>query len=300
MKGVYVIAAVTAYLLTVSACIGGAMYQAASGSQTLLDHENLFAWGTSVDSKHRTGEALAQMLEGLGLKQVAYNWEDRDISNFDEQIEAFKRHNIRILAWAVTDVDYPTEPIDWRTYQLRAVVSAGEKASPLSVLQLLMMFRRHGISPQIWLIRRWTAEDDDQSFMRYSPEEQASRLRQETDRIKALAELAAPFGVVVGLYKHAGWIGITDNQLAIVKKIRSQGFNNVGIVYQFIHARDEVDDTVDFPATWQKLKPFVLAVNITGVHAEREIFPVIYPSQGDLELHMLKTIQISGWKGPVG
>jgi hypothetical protein len=69
-------------------------------------------------------------------------------------------------------------------------------------------------------------------------------------------------------------------------------------VYNFSHARDaHHDDTVDFPSLWKKIKPHVIAVNVTGMRMEGQI---IYPSQGDRELDMMRTIQESGWKGPVG
>jgi hypothetical protein len=41
----------------------------------------------------------------------------------------------------------------------------------------------------------------------------------------------------------------------------------------------------------------VVAVNITGTAMDGNL---IYPSQGDRELEMMRTIQASGWKGPIG
>lgn len=140
-----------------------------------------------------------------------------------------------------------------------------------------------------------------QRHLRTPREECAARVRQEAARIQALAELAAPYGVKVGLYKHGGWIGVTDNQIAIIECLKLSGVRNVGIIYQFIHAHDEVEETTDFPAVWKKLKPYVLAVNVTGLHAGRTtIYPILYPSQGDMELGMMRSIQESGWHGPIG
>ena len=154
----------------------------------------------------------------------------------------------------------------------------------------------------------WTDEEKDRGFRNRldydpvaTPQEEALRVEREATRIKALAELAAPYGVKIGLYKHGGWIGISDNQVAITRRLRALGVTNVGLIYQFIHAHDEVDDTQNFSAVWTRLQPYVLAVNITGLHEGRTaIYPIIYPSQGDLELGLMKTIQESGWKGPIG
>ena len=186
------------------------------------------------------------------------------------------------------------------------------------------MFKRHGIAPQLWVIRRMrsltpmpkpskpmTEMSDDERNQRfrqllgYDPsktsQEQERRVREEAEHYKGLAQLAAPYGVKVGLYKHGGWIGIADNQVAVIERLKAQGVTNVGIVYQFIHAHDEVDDTVNFSAAWKKMQPHVLALNVTGLHAGRaSIFPILYPSQGELETQMMKVVAESGWQGPVG
>jgi sugar phosphate isomerase/epimerase len=298
-------------------------------SGSLWAHNNLFAWGITVDSITRSPEERAQILEGLGFKKVAYNWESKDIATFDEQIEAFKRHGLEIIAWNMTDADDPSEVVDWKTRKIQDMnVLAGQsKAAPnaMSVAEMLDMFNRHHIAPQLWLQRRmriskpvsepnkpvseWTDEEKNRGFrnrLSYddpvaTPREQALRVTQEATRIKALAELAAPYGVKVGLYKHGGWIGISGNQVAIIERLKTLGVTNVGIVYQFIHAHDEVDDTENFSAAWKRIEPYVLAVNITGVHEGRTtIYPILYPSQGELELRMMRTVQDSGWKGPVG
>jgi hypothetical protein len=291
-------------------------------------HNNLFAWGLSVDSQSRTPEERAQMLERLGLRQVAYNWESKDIATFDEQIEAFKRHGIEIFAWSITDVDNPSEVVDWKTHKIQDMSVLARRSPPapnaMSAGEMLEMFKRHRIAPQFWLIRRmrssepvleprkplseWTDEENNAIFrtiLNYDPvsttQEQTLRVQREANRVKALAKLAAPYGVKIGLYKHGGWIGISDNQVAIMERLKTLSVRNVGIVYQFIHAHDEVDDTTNFPAVWTKIRPYVLAVNVTGVHEGRTaIYPILYPSQGDIEVKMMKAIQDSGWKGPIG
>ena len=297
-------------------------------SGALWTHNNLFAWGLSVDSRSRTPEERAQMLARLGLKKVAYGWESKDIAAFDEQIEAFKSHGIEIIGWGITDVDKPSDVVDWKTYKIQdlSVLAGLSKPAPnaMSVGEMLEMFKRHHIAPQLWLIRRmrrsgpvsqpgkpfeqWTDEEKNsyfRSLLNYdsteTSQEHKLRVQQETARIKALVELAEPYGVTVALYKHGGWIGISDNQVEIMARLKASGVSNVGIVYQFIHAHDEVDDSLDFPAVWKKIQPYVLAVNITGMHAAREaVFPILYPSQGDVEVQMMKTIQESDWHGPIG
>ena len=131
-----------------------------------------------------------------------------------------------------------------------------------------------------------------------TPREQEARVKREADRINALVKLAAPFGSKVELYNHNGWFGMMDNQIAIIERLKELGVTDVGIVYNFSHARDEFhDDTVNFPTLWKEIKPYVVAVNITGTCMDGTS---IYLSQGDRELEMMRTIQDSGWRGPVG
>ena len=44
-------------------------------------------------------------------------------------------------------------------------------------------------------------------------------------------------------------------------------------------------------------KPYVVAVNVTGMIRSEALIP---PAQGEYELEMLRVIQQSGWKGPIG
>jgi hypothetical protein len=70
------------------------------------------------------------------------------------------------------------------------------------------------------------------------------------------------------------------------------------MVYNFSHARDGFhDDSKNFPQLWKKMRDHVVAVNVTGMRTDED---VVYPSQGDSELEMLRTIQESGWRGPIG
>jgi hypothetical protein len=45
------------------------------------------------------------------------------------------------------------------------------------------------------------------------------------------------------------------------------------------------------------MRTHVVAVNITGMRVDGQL---IYPSQGDSELDMMRTIERSGWHGTVG
>ena len=70
------------------------------------------------------------------------------------------------------------------------------------------------------------------------------------------------------------------------------------MVYNFSHARDaNHDDTKNFAPVWKQIRSHVVAINITGTAMNGVL---IYPGQGDREFEMMKTIEHSGWRGPVG
>jgi|SRR5208283_1462594 len=265
------------------------------GPADLWARDNLVAWcAVPFDARERGPEERAQMLGRLGFKGFAYDWRQKDVPTFDAEVDALQRHGINLLAW-------------WFPFD------AGDPAAR-STLEL---FKRHNARPQLWVAlpgkevvmpKSADAMSPDerhqlsirlmrQSFPR-TPQEQEMRVRQDGDRISALVKLAAPYGCRVELYNHNGWFGMMDNEVAVIGYLKGLGVTDVGIVYNFSHARDALhDDTVDFPAVWDRIRPHVVAVNITGTNTDGNL---IYPSQGDRELEMMRIIQDSGWRGPIG
>jgi hypothetical protein len=234
----------------------------------LWDHSNLVACVVNhFDSKARSQDETAQMLKDLGITKLSYNWREPDVANFDGEIDALQRHGIKLQAWVLYGTDNPH-------------------------MQLILdTFKRHDVHPQLWVEETRQARD-------LEPIPQQQRVEDEANRIAALVKQAAPYGVKIELYNHNGWIGMEDNQLAVIARLKELGVTDVGMVYNFTHARDKAhDDSKDFPALWARMKAHVVEVNITGMKMDGE---VVYPSQGDSELDMLRTIQHSGWQGPIG
>jgi hypothetical protein len=129
--------------------------------------------------------------------------------------------------------------------------------------------------------------------------QQEERVHSEAERIKAFADLAAPYGCKVELYNHGGWFGRVDNQLAIITRLKELGAPDVGLVYNFVDAHDEHhDDIQDFEHVWRRIQPHVDAVNLAGIGQSNA--EVVNLSQGESELEMIRIIDDSGWHGPVG
>lgn len=282
----------------------------------LWNHDNLAAWCmVPFDANKRGPEERAQLLEKLGFKHFAYDWRDKDVPTFDAEIEALKGHGIDLLAW-------------WFPFDANNPLAKGT----------LEAFRRHDVHPQLWVAlpqaeMPGTSEEWVKLFPRgfpipktegdlgrlsqgdrakyydviaqlsakhlgRTPEEQERQVKQNADRVRALVDLAAPYGCRVALYNHNGWFGIIENQLAVIGRLKELGVTDVGLIYNFSHARDEHhDDSKNFRELWGRMEEHVVAVNITGMRWDGHL---IYPSQGDSELEMMRTIQDSGWRGPIG
>jgi len=304
-------------LITIVCCVSlstAATSQPTAGS--LWSHDNLFAWCvTGFDAKaDRTPEQRAEMFQALGIKGYAYSWHVQDIPIFDQEIDAMQGHGINMFAW-------------WFPY---------DADDPMAKL-VLEVLKRRNLHPQLWVMQHFSKENlaewdmypkdalspDDQQHLKdkekgpphddwwkqdvlplyedfpKTPAERKERVQREAARIEAIVKLAAPYGVTVELYSHNGWYGVPTNEIAIIKALAKRGITNVGIVYNFSHLRDELhDDTRDFGHLWEQMKPYVVAINVTGTRADGQ--GRIYPSQGDQELHLMRVIEHSGWRGPVG
>ena len=66
----------------------------------LFARSNLVAWCVvPFDAAKRGPEARAAMLERLGLRRLAYDYRAEHIPTFDAELEALKRHGVRLFAW---------------------------------------------------------------------------------------------------------------------------------------------------------------------------------------------------------
>jgi sugar phosphate isomerase/epimerase len=207
------------------------------------------------------------MLERLGLSLFAYDYRVEHIPTFDAEMDALKKHHIRLLAWW-----FPTMLND----EARLIFD---------------VLKRHELHPQLWVMGGGEPAPDSQT--------QRARVESESKRIRTIAEAAAKIGCTVGLYNHGGWFGEPENQIAIIEQLRSGGITNVGIVYNQHHGHAHV---ARFAELMARMKPHLLALNLNGMSPDgekngRQILPL---GQGELDLKLLRIIRDSGWRGPIG
>ena len=238
---------------------------AAPSDYDLFARTNLLAWCiVPFDAKKRGPEERAEMLEKLGIRHFAYDYRAEHVPTFNAEIAALKKRNIELTAW-------------WFPTTLN-----GEARKTLTVL------KRNNVHPQLWVMGAGEPAANAR--------DNTTQVEKEILRLVPIVESAAAIGCKVGLYNHGGWFGEPTNQIAIIQRLRMP---NVGIVYNLHHAHDQLDR---FPQLLELMKPHLLAINLNGMvengdKTGKKILPI---GQGTRDLELLRIIQKSGWRGPIG
>jgi sugar phosphate isomerase/epimerase len=238
---------------------------AKSSDKSIYDRENLVAWCiVPFDKAQRTPTQRAEMLAKMGVKRLAYDWRDQHLPTWDDELNQLEKHGIELTAlWFPAGL----------TEQAKVLLDG---------------LKRHNVKTQLWVSGGIEPGGD-----------QAKGVQQGADQIRPIAEAAAKQGCTVALYNHGGWFGEPENQIQIIEKLKADGITNVGIVYNLHHGHDHLDR---FPAMLEKMKPYLMALNLNGMtkagdKVGKKILPI---GQGDLDLQLLKTIRDSGYTGPIG
>jgi sugar phosphate isomerase/epimerase len=232
----------------------------------LFAKSNLIAWCiVPFDNKNRTPEQRALMLNKLGINKLAYDWREKHVPSFDDELIALKKHNIKLQSF-------------W-------YYSGPNPESDKNFAIIIDLLKRHNIQTQIWTMI--TGIEGLETMTRNEKVEAVSK------PVKYIAEKAAEAGSSVGLYNHGGWFGEPENQLAIIEHLKMP---NIGIVYNFSHSEDQIHR---FPDFYPKILPHLYAINLTGLQGgiPAKVVPV---GKGNIEFKMMKLIEESSYAGPIG
>lgn len=233
----------------------------------IFSRDNLVAWCiVPFDSKKRGPEERARMLNVLGITKLAYDWREEHVPFFDAEMNALKKHHIELLAFWMP---YGPDPQNSPHYH-----------------EILDLLRRHNLKIQLW----WSYGSNDDMLENLTQEEKVMKV---SKIVKDMAVDAAEIGCTVGLYNHNGWFGEPENELAILSQV---DMPNVGIVYNFNHAENQIDR---FPDFFPEILPHLIALNIAGLEKgpPGKIVPV---GKGDSEEKMIRIIAESSYQGPLG
>ncbi len=209
------------------------------------------------------------MLEKIGIRKFVYDYRKEHVPQWDTELEALRRHGIELSGW-------------WFPGGLN------EEA-----LQALELFKRHGVKPQLWV------SGGGGSLKADSPEDQEIRITREISRLRPIAKAAEAQGLKVALYNHGSWFGEPENQIAVIERLRAEGVQNVGIVYNLHHGHSHLER---FPQLLKAMLPHLLCLNLNGMDIAgdtrgRKILPI---GVGSEDVSILQIIRKSGYTGPVG
>ena len=223
----------------------------------LFARENLVAWCiVPFDARRRSPAERAELVQRLGITKVAYDWRDEHVASFEEEILQYKKHGIEYFAF-------------WSWHDA-----------------LAPLIEKHGIRPQIWLM-----------LPNPSTGTQQEKVIAAGTAILPLVEKTRQLGLKLGLYNHGGWGGEPENLVAVCEYLRrGPDADHVGIVYNFHHAHDRIEN---FSEALEPMVPLLLCLNLNGMNDNAQ--PKILPIGDGLHDHdMLKAVLASGYEGPIG
>lgn len=240
--------------------------QRQQGTDIIYARQNLIAWCiVPFDVKNRGPVERAEMLNTLGITRLAYDWREKHIAEFDQELDALKKHHITLQAFWFHSGPNPEN----------------DKTLPI----ILDVLKRHGIKTQIWCMISGIKDMEKMS--------QQQKVEAVAKPVGYIADKAAEIGCSVGLYNHGGWYGVPENQLDVIRYLKKP---NIGIVYNFHHAEDDI---TRFSVFFPKILPHLMAVNLMGLKSGNPV-KVVPIGQGDSEAEMIRIVRDSAYRGPVG
>ena len=102
-----------------------------AAQKKLYAKDNLIAWCiVPFDNKNRTPEQRAQMLNELGINKLAYDWREKHVPTFDDELKALKKHNIALQSFWYYSGPEPERDKNFST--------------------IIDLLKRHEVKTQIW------------------------------------------------------------------------------------------------------------------------------------------------------
>jgi hypothetical protein len=232
----------------------------------LFSRQNLVAWCVvPFDKMKRTPAERAKMLKELGITQLAYDWREEHLPTMVEEINTLKKNNIKLKSvWF------------W-------VNGGSGKVLDDANHFILKTLKDQNVETELWL------SFNDSYFANLSD---SQKLNKAVSAIREINTKVQEIGCTLHLYNHGSWFGEPENQVKIIQEL---GADDIGIVYNFHHARHQVSR---FPELVRLMKPWLSTVNINGM---KEGGPMIMTvGEGNRERIMLEQLKASGYTGSIG
>lgn len=233
-----------------------------------LNHDNLYAWCiVPFDSLKRSPEQRINMLKELGISKYAYDWRDENLSEMADELRLAKENNIEVIGvwmWFNSKRD-----------SLKGLSAANEKV--FSIIEEV------GYTGQIWV-------SFNQNFFDNLTDDEA--VNKGAKMIEKISKRASALNCKIGLYNHGDWFGEPENQIKIIKALPNE---DLGLVYNFHHAHEQIDTFADFVPN---MTPYLWSVNLNGMRKEGP--KILTIGEGDYEKQMIDILIENGYKGEFG
>lgn len=226
---------------------------------------NLVAWCiVPFDAKNRGPADRALMVRDLGFTRVAYDWREKHIPEFEQEIIEYKKNGLEYFAF-------------WNWHESMAA-----------------LIKKHEIQPQIWDMFRGKlpegTEDEKTHFV--------------VQQFLPKAQRARELGLKFGIYSHGGWAGKPENLVAVCECLRGKhGLTNVGIVYSFHHGHEDIADFPSVFATVQPFL-LCLNLNGMAdpatINRRTQANQIVTIGKGLHEAAMIREVIKAGYDGPIG
>jgi sugar phosphate isomerase/epimerase len=172
-----------------------------SYQQELFRRDNLVAWCiVPFDKKQRGPRERAEMLQRLGFRKVAYDWREKHVPTFEQEIRAYRQYGLEFYAF-------------WGEHD-----------------QAFQLFEEHGLHPQIWI----TVPSPRKATQL---EKVAAAVEALTPLLQRTLKLKCKLGLYN--HGHWGGQPENMVAVCEALRRRAQT-DQVGIVYNFHHAHDQI------------------------------------------------------------
>ena len=217
------------------------------------------------DASKRSPEERTKMLVRLGLKRSAYDWRAQHVPEFEEEILQYQKHGIEFFAFWNAHENRPSSSFK----STRSIPKFGKPSFKSDTSPNLE-------NPQI----RHPGRKDRHCQGSHVSAGQADR----RDRMQVRSLQPWRLGRK------------PENLVAVCKALRAEGHEHVGIVYNWHHGHDRIQEWKD---DLNLMKPFLLCLNLNGMNTGAKP-KILALGKGEHEERMLKILIESGYEGPIG
>lgn len=237
-------------------------------AQDLLNKDNLMAWCiVPFDKLERGPKERIDMLKELGINQYAYDWREKHIDSFNQEINLAQEADIAIEGvWLWIDEN-----------------TDSEKALSTSNMRVIDIVKNAKLETDFWV------GFQANFFAGLTHQE---RVNKGVAILKRLQSLLEPINSNIMLYNHGDWFGEPENQVEIIE---AGGFEGVGLIYSFHHGHHQYNR---FPSMLESIMPYLKVVNLNGMDIDKK--QILSIGKGKYEKEMIDMLLASGFSGRIG